>query len=174
MAWPSEALAGRLMTWEEAVAWREDLGLLGLSLVFTNGVFDLLHAGHARYLAAARSLGDALLVGVNSDASVRRLGKGPERPLMPEADRAELLTALRCVDAVVLFDGDTPLELVTALRPDVLAKGADYQLEEIVGAREVLAAGGRVERIPLVEGRSTTNLLSRLRTGGDPGSSDGR
>ena len=123
----------------------------------------------ARYLAAARSLGDALLVGVNSDASVRRLGKGPERPLMSEADRAELLTALRCVDAVVLFDDDTPLELVRALRPDVLAKGADYRLEEIVGAREVLEAGGRVERIPLVEGRSTTNLLSRLRAGGVPG-----
>ena len=174
MAWPSEAFAGRLMTLEEALAWREDLGLLGLSLVFTNGVFDLLHAGHTRYLAAARSLGDALLVGVNSDASVRRLGKGPERPLMSEADRAELLTALRCVDAVVLFDGDTPLELVKALQPDVLAKGADYRLEEIVGAREVLEAGGRVERIPLVEGRSTTNLLSRLRAGVDPGTTTSR
>jgi len=168
MAWPSEGLSGRLMSLDEARAWREDLRLLGLSLVFTNGVFDLLHAGHARYLAAARSLGDALLVGVNSDASVRRLGKGPERPLMPEADRAELLTALRCVDVVVLFDGDTPLDLVQALQPDVLAKGADYRLEEIVGAREVLAAGGRVERIPLVEGRSTSNLVCRLRASRGP------
>jgi rfaE bifunctional protein nucleotidyltransferase chain/domain len=169
MACPSEGFAGRLMTLDEARAWREDLRLMGMALVFTNGVFDLLHAGHARYLAAARAQGDALVVGVNSDASVRGLGKGPERPLMPEQDRVELLLALRAVDAVVLFDEDTPLSLVRALEPEVLAKGADYRLEEIVGAREVLAAGGRVERIPLVAGRSTTNLVSRLRNAGDAG-----
>jgi len=152
-----------LLSLEEACAWREDLGLLGGRLVFTNGVFDLLHAGHAAYLADARSHGDALLVGVNSDASARRLGKGAERPLMPQEDRAYLLLALRSVDAVVFFDEDTPLELVRALQPDVLAKGADYTVEQIVGAREVLAAGGRVERIPLLPGRSTTALVERLR-----------
>lgn len=154
-----------LLTLEEARAWREDLRLLGGQLVFTNGVFDLMHAGHAAYLAEARSHGDALLVGVNSDASVRRLGKGSERPLMPQEDRAFLLLALRSVDAVVLFDEDTPLELVCVLEPDVLAKGADYSLEQIVGAREVMALGGRVERIPLLPGRSTTALVERLRRG---------
>lgn len=172
MAWPSEDLSGRLLSLEEACEWREDLQLLGARLVFTNGVFDLLHAGHAQVLAAARSLGDALLVGVNSDESVRRLGKGEERPLMSQEDRAALLLALRSVDAVVVFGEDTPLELIQALRPDVLAKGADYSLESMVGAEAVLGWGGRVERIPLLAGRSSTALLAKLRRSREPSSDE--
>lgn len=162
---PADVSAGRPLSLEEALAWRRDLRLLGMDLVFTNGVFDLLHAGHAAYLAQARAQGDALLVGLNSDASVRGLGKGPERPLTPQEDRALVLLSLRSVDAVVLFDEVTPLELIRVLEPDVLAKGADYAIEDIVGAREVLARGGRVERIPLLPGRSTTTLVERLRRG---------
>jgi D-beta-D-heptose 7-phosphate kinase/D-beta-D-heptose 1-phosphate adenosyltransferase len=132
--------------------------------VFTNGVFDLLHAGHVALLEAARAAGDALVVGVNTDASVRRLGKGGERPLVPEADRARVLAALACVDCVVAFDQDTPRELIVALRPDVLVKGADYAPQAIVGAAEVEGWGGRVLRVPLVEGKSTTDLVRRLRS----------
>jgi D-beta-D-heptose 7-phosphate kinase/D-beta-D-heptose 1-phosphate adenosyltransferase len=132
-------------------------------VVFTNGVFDLLHVGHVSLLEAARTQGAALVVGVNSDASVRRLGKGADRPLVPEAERARLLAALACVDGVVLFDEDTPLALIQALRPDVLVKGADYEPSQIIGAAEVEGWGGRVVRIPLVPHRSTTELVRRLR-----------
>ena len=132
-------------------------------MAFTNGVFDLLHAGHVALLEAARAAGDALVVGVNSDASVRRLGKGPERPLVAEAERARLLAALAAVDCVVLFDEDTPLALIQRLRPDVLVKGADYAPDAIVGAAEVKGWGGRVVRVPLVEGKSTTDLVRKLR-----------
>jgi D-beta-D-heptose 7-phosphate kinase/D-beta-D-heptose 1-phosphate adenosyltransferase len=132
-------------------------------VVFTNGVFDLLHAGHVALLEAARAAGDALVVGVNSDASVRRLGKGADRPLVAEGERARLLAALAAVDCVVLFDADTPLALIERLRPDVLVKGADYPREAIVGAAEVEAWGGRVVRVPLVAGRSTTDLVRKLR-----------
>jgi len=132
-------------------------------VVFTNGVFDLLHVGHVALLEAARDQGSALVVGVNSDASVRRLGKGPERPLVAEVQRTRILAALAAVDCVVPFDEDTPLELIRALRPDVLVKGADYARDEIVGAAEVESWGGRVVRVPLVEGRSTSDLLRRLR-----------
>jgi D-beta-D-heptose 7-phosphate kinase/D-beta-D-heptose 1-phosphate adenosyltransferase len=132
-------------------------------VVFTNGVFDLLHVGHVGLLEAARAQGAALVVGVNSDASVRRLGKGADRPLVPEAERARLLAALACVDGVVLFDEDTPLALIQALRPDVLVKGADYEPSQIVGAAEVEGWGGRVVRIPLVANRSTTDIVRRLR-----------
>jgi len=132
-------------------------------VAFTNGVFDLLHAGHIALLEAARAAGDALVVGVNSDASVRRLGKGPERPLVAEAERARLLAALAAVDCVVLFDEDTPLTLIQRLRPDVLVKGADYAPEAIVGAKDVEGWGGRVVRVPLVEGKSTTDLVRKLR-----------
>ena len=132
-------------------------------MAFTNGVFDLLHAGHVALLEAARAAGDALVVGVNSDASVRRLGKGPERPLVAEAERARLLAALAAVDCVVLFDEDTPLTLIQQLRPDVLVKGADYAPEAIVGAKDVEGWGGRVVRVPLVEGKSTTDLVRKLR-----------
>lgn len=134
-------------------------------VVFTNGVFDLLHRGHVEYLFAARALGDALVVGLNSDASVRRLGKGADRPVNPEEDRALVLAGLAAVDAVVLFEEDTPRALIAALLPDVLVKGSDYTVDEIAGAEEVRAAGGRVETIPLVPGRSTTSILERARRG---------
>jgi len=134
-------------------------------LIFTNGCFDLLHRGHVSYLNAARSLGDVLVVGVNTDASVRRLAKGASRPLVGEEDRAYVLASLACVDAVTLFDEDTPLALVSALLPDVLVKGGDYGVDEVVGRREVEAAGGRVELIPVVEGYSTTALIQRIRGG---------
>lgn len=131
--------------------------------MFTNGVFDLLHTGHIALLEAARAAGDALVVGVNTDASVRRLGKGPDRPLVPEGERARVLAALAAVDCVVLFGEDTPLSLIERLRPDVLVKGADYAPETIVGAAEVEGWGGRVVRVPLIEGKSTTDLVRKLR-----------
>jgi D-beta-D-heptose 7-phosphate kinase/D-beta-D-heptose 1-phosphate adenosyltransferase len=133
------------------------------SLVFTNGCFELLHVGHVSYLDRARALGDALVVGVNTDASARRLGKGPGRPVVAEGDRALLVAALESVDAVCLFDEDTPLELIREIVPDVLVKGSDYTLEGVVGRDVVEAAGGRVELIPLVAGGSTTELLRRAR-----------
>ena len=132
-------------------------------LVFTNGCFDLLHRGHVAYLGAARALGDTLVVGVNTDSSARRLDKGTGRPLVAEADRAYVLAALECVDAVTLFDEDTPLELLTALLPDVLVKGGDYAPHQVVGRDVVEAAGGSVVLIPFVEGYSTTRLLQRIR-----------
>jgi rfaE bifunctional protein nucleotidyltransferase chain/domain len=131
--------------------------------VFTNGVFDLVHPGHVELLEAARREGHALIVGLNSDASVRRLGKGLERPVMPEGARARVLAGLGAVDCVVLFDEDTPLELIKSLVPDVLVKGADYRRESIVGADWVEARGGRVVRVPIVEGFSTSSLVERLR-----------
>ena len=132
-------------------------------MVFTNGVFDLLHAGHVTLLEAARAEGSALIVAVNSDASVRRLGKGAERPVVAQQERARLVAALAAVDCVVLFDDDTPLTLIRALRPDVLVKGADYQRQDIVGADDVEGWGGRVVRVPLVQDQSTTNLIAKLR-----------
>jgi rfaE bifunctional protein nucleotidyltransferase chain/domain len=145
----------------DAVRWRED----GTGrVVFTNGVFDLLHTGHIDLLTAARALGDRLIVGINSDASVRRL-KGPTRPVRTEAERAYVLAALESVDAVTVFDEDTPLELVLALRPDVLVKGGDYSLDSIVGRREVESWGGRVHVIPLTPGQSTTRIIEALRAG---------
>lgn len=133
------------------------------ALVFTNGVFDVLHPGHVAYLTSARALGDALIVGVNTDASTRRLGKGPGRPIQCEADRAVMVGALESVDAVCLFDDDTPASLIGALLPDVLVKGGDYDLQNVVGREVVEAAGGRVELIPFVEGHSTSDLLERIR-----------
>lgn len=133
-----------------------------VKLVFTNGVFDLMHAGHLASLETARSYGDALVVGINTDASTRRL-KGPTRPYMPEADRARLVAGLRCVDAVTLFDEDTPAALIEELLPDVLVKGADYRNREVVGADAVRAAGGEVRLVGLVEGRSTSELAARIR-----------
>jgi rfaE bifunctional protein nucleotidyltransferase chain/domain len=133
-------------------------------IVFTNGVYDLLHRGHAEYLAEARALGDRLVVGVNSDASVRRL-KGRERPILPQGDRAGLVAALACVDLAVVFEDDTPLRLIEAVAPDVLVKGADWAEEAIVGGDFVKARGGRVERIALREGLSTTTLVRRIREG---------
>ena len=141
-------------------AWRA----AGERIVFTNGVFDLLHRGHAEYLEEAASLGDRLVVGVNTDASVGRL-KGPTRPIVPEDERAELVGALACVDAVVLFDDDTPERLIREVRPDVLAKGGDWKLEEIVGRELVESLGGRVVRVRLREGFSTSALIERILAG---------
>jgi len=136
----------------------------GARVVFTNGCFDLLHPGHVRYLAAARALGDVLVVGLNDDTSVRRL-KGPGRPILGAAERAEVLAGLSVVDHIVLFDDDTPHALIAALAPDVLVKGADWSSEEIVGRDLVLARGGRVERIPVVPGVSTSDIIRRIRSG---------
>jgi len=152
--------AGKVRSWEAASAWRRaQAGLV----VFTNGVFDLLHPGHLALLEAARSEGSALVVGINTDASVRRLGKGSERPLVPERARARMLAGFAAVDCVVLFDQDTPLELIRRLEPDVLVKGADYARERIVGADFVEGRGGRVVRVALVPDQSTTRLVERLR-----------
>jgi D-glycero-beta-D-manno-heptose 1-phosphate adenylyltransferase len=150
---------------EAAARWAADLRRQGQLVVFTNGCFDLLHLGHVRYLEEARSLGDALIVGVNTDASVARLGKGPGRPFTPAADRARVLAACACVDRVVLFAEDTPLNLITRLQPDILVKGGDYQLHEIVGREVVLARGGRVVALPFVPGYSSTKLIDRIRSG---------
>ena len=136
----------------------------GRRVVFTNGCFDLLHLGHLACLEAGRRLGDVLIVGINSDASVGQL-KGPGRPAIPEDERAEILSALECVDAVVIFDDLTPLEIITKLSPDVLFKGGDWSVDQIVGRQEVEAAGGRVEVVPFLPGHSTTNLLRKIRDG---------
>lgn len=132
-------------------------------LVFTNGVFDILHRGHVTYLARARALGDSLVVALNGDASARALGKGADRPLNTLADRMALVAALECVDAVTWFDEETPANLIAALRPEVLVKGGDWPVERIVGAQEVLARGGKVVSIPFEHQRSTTTLLARIR-----------
>jgi len=137
----------------------------GQTIVFTNGVFDLLHRGHVEYLAEARALGDRLVVGVNSDASVRRLGKGPGRPLVSAPDRAAVLAALRAVDLVVVFDDDTPERLIHELRPTVLAKGGDWAVEAMVGREFVEAHGGRVVSVPLRAGFSTRGLVERIERG---------
>ncbi len=139
------------------------LGALQRPLVFTNGVFDILHRGHVAYLARARSLGAALLVALNGDASARRLGKGGDRPLNTLQDRLAVVAALESVDAATWFDDDTPLALIRACRPEILAKGGDWRLEQIVGSQDVLARGGRVESIPFEHERSTTALLKRIR-----------
>ena len=150
-ALPPEARA-KLELWRAAKA----------RVVFTNGVFDLLHRGHAEYLEDARALGDRLVIGVNTDASVRRL-KGPSRPIVGEQDRAALVRALACVDLVILFDDDTPQRLIEAVKPDVLVKGADYAPADIVGREFVESRGGRVTTIPLREGLSTSEIVKRIR-----------
>jgi rfaE bifunctional protein nucleotidyltransferase chain/domain len=152
--------AGKVRRLGEAIAWRtHQIG----PVVFTNGVFDLVHPGHVELLESARGEGAGLIVGLNSDASVRRLKKGTDRPLMTEVGRARVLAGFAAVDCVVVFDEDTPLELIKSLRPDVLVKGADYRRDAIVGADWVESRGGRVVRVPLVEGFSTTSLMERLR-----------
>jgi rfaE bifunctional protein nucleotidyltransferase chain/domain len=138
--------------------------LAGRRVVFTNGVFDLLHPGHVRYLQAARAHGDVLIVAVNSDRSVRG-NKGPDRPLIPEAERAEILGALGCVDAVVVFDDATPAEIVRRIQPDVLVKGADWAADAIVGRDTVEARGGRVVRVPIESGWSTSAIIEKIRRG---------
>lgn len=141
---------------------RERLKREGKRLVFTNGCFDLLHAGHVRYLSQARALGDALVVALNSDRSVRVL-KGAGRPIMTEQERAEVIAALEAVDYVIIFDEETPRELIARLLPDVLVKGGDWQLDQIIGRGEVESAGGRVVALGYVEGASTSNLIARIR-----------
>jgi D-beta-D-heptose 7-phosphate kinase/D-beta-D-heptose 1-phosphate adenosyltransferase len=150
------------MTPEKMLRERQRLRAAGKRLVFTNGVFDLLHVGHVRYLARARGLGDALVVAINSDRTVREL-KGPDRPIFDQAERAEILAALRVVDYVTIFDDVSPRSLIAELLPDVLVKGGDYQLDEIHGREEVEAAGGKVISLPFVQGASTTVLIERLR-----------
>lgn len=152
--------AGKVRTRVEAVAWR--LAQKG-RVVFTNGVFDLVHPGHVELLEKARAAGAVLVVGLNSDASVRRLAKGAERPIVPEGARARVLAGFAAVDCVTLFDEDTPLELIRALQPDVLVKGSDYTPGQIVGADLVEARGGLVLRVPIVAGFSTTSIIERLR-----------
>lgn len=146
---------------ERIRAWREQLRDEKRTLVFTNGVFDILHAGHVTYLAQARELGDALIIGLNSDQSVRSI-KGPLRPVQHEEDRARLLSALRCCDAIAVFDQDTPAELIDLVIPDVLVKGGDYSVASIVGRETVERNGGRVLTLQFVEGRSTSGLIERI------------
>jgi len=145
-----------------AAALADDLRRAGKRVVFTNGVFDLLHPGHVRYLQAARAEGDALIVGVNSDRSVRT-NKGPSRPITPENERAEILAALACVDAVAIFDDLTPAEIIRRIQPDVLVKGADWAADAIVGRDTVEARGGKVVRIAVEQGWSTTSIVEKIR-----------
>jgi len=150
------------VTTAEAVALVARVRAAGGRIVFTNGVFDLLHPGHVRYLQQARALGDALIVGVNSDRSVRTI-RGPSRPISPEEERAEILAALACVDAVVVFDAETPYDLIAAVQPDVLVKGADWATDAIVGRDIVEARGGTVVRARIQGGFSTTDIIERIK-----------
>jgi rfaE bifunctional protein nucleotidyltransferase chain/domain len=158
--WPEPAFAAKIAT-RLTLATR--LQALLHPRVFTNGVFDILHVGHVTYLARARALGASLIVGVNTDASVRRLGKDADRPVNPLADRIAVLAALESVSLVVPFDEDTPLQLVLECRPDVIVKGGDYSVATTVGAAEVIGWGGRFEAIPYLPGRSTSSLLQKIR-----------
>jgi len=152
----------KIMTWAAAASKVEACRRAGRKVVFTNGCFDLLHPGHVRYLAEARSLGDILVVGLNSDASVQKI-KGPGRPVMPEHQRAEVLAGLAAVDAVVLFEEPDPLALIARLQPDVLVKGGDWPLDKIVGREVVEGRGGRVLTVPLLPGVSTSEIIARIR-----------
>lgn len=152
----------KILSPEEMLRERQRLRAAGKRLVFTNGVFDLLHVGHVRYLAHARALGDALVVAINSDRTVREL-KGPDRPIFDQAERAEILAALRSVDYVTIFDAVSPRSLIAKLLPDVLVKGGDYDLDQIHGREEVEAAGGNVISLPFVEGASTSTLIERMK-----------
>ena len=155
-------MKAKTLSIQEMLVERERLREAGAQLVFTNGVFDLLHVGHVRYLAQARSLGDALVVAINSDRTVREL-KGADRPVFDQSERAEILAALRQVDYVVVFDEISPRSLISRLLPDVLVKGGDYALDEIHGREEVEAAGGKVISLPFVDGASTTTLIERMK-----------
>src|SRR4051794_27908905 len=154
--------SGRLIASESVTSFVDDHRGRGRVIVFTNGVFDLLHPGHVRYLQAARELGDLLIIGLNADESVRR-NKGPNRPINPENERAEMLSALECVDAVVIFAEETPAEIIRIVQPDVLVKGADWAADAIVGRDTVEDRGGRVVRIPVEQGYSTTSIVERIR-----------
>jgi D-beta-D-heptose 7-phosphate kinase/D-beta-D-heptose 1-phosphate adenosyltransferase len=156
-------MSGKILSRDELMCERALLRDTHQSLVFTNGVFDIMHVGHVRYLAQARALGDALVVAVNSDRSVREL-KGPHRPLINEKERAEMISALRAVSYVTIFDDISPRTLIAELLPDILVKGGDYALDQIHGRQEVEAAGGRVVSLPFVEGASTSEIIERIRT----------
>lgn len=156
----------KILTPEQMLGERQRLRAAGARLVFTNGVFDLLHVGHVRYLTEARALGDALVVAINSDRTVREL-KGPDRPVFDQAERAEILAALKVVDYVIVFDDVSPRKLIATLLPDILVKGGDYQLDQIHGREEVETAGGKVISLPFVEGASTTTLIERMKNSGD-------
>lgn len=156
-------MSGKILNSEELTKERTRLSGAGKKLVFTNGVFDILHVGHVRYLQQARELGDALLVAINSDRSVHML-KGPDRPLMNESDRAEVLAALTCVDYVTIFDNISPRSLIAQILPDVLVKGGDYALDQIHGREEVEAAGGQVLSLPFVPGVSTSGIIELIKT----------
>ena len=157
-----DAGAARVMSGESVAAFVTAQRAAGRRIVFTNGVFDILHPGHVRYLQHARTLGDLLIVGLNADESVRR-NKGPERPVNSEDERAEVLSALACVDGVVIFAEDTPADIIKLVQPDILVKGADWAADEIVGRDTVEARGGRVVRVPVEEGYSTTSIVDRIR-----------
>ncbi len=161
---PPPAFLSKLASRHDAVQRMAALRANG-PVVFTNGVFDVLHRGHASYLAQARSLGGSLVVALNSDASAKRLGKGPDRPLNNELDRAALMAALESVSLVTWFDEDTPLELITELRPDLLVKGGDYDMSKLAETKVVEAYGGRAQAIPFVDGYSTTALVKKIRQG---------
>lgn len=149
-----EALPALLKTWNDSHQ----------KIVFTNGCFDILHRGHVEYLCHARDFGDKLILGLNTDASVKRQGKSPDRPINSEMTRATILAALECIDAIILFDEDTPYELIKAIQPDILVKGSDYKAENIVGYDIVTAKGGSILTVPLIEGFSTTKLIEKLRS----------
>jgi rfaE bifunctional protein nucleotidyltransferase chain/domain len=157
-----DSSSGRVLWQQETQTFVARHRAEGRRVIFTNGVFDLLHPGHVRYLQHAKSLGDVLIVGLNADASVRR-NKGPSRPINPQNERAEVLAALAAVDAVVVFDEDTPAEIIALVQPDVLVKGADWPAEQIVGRETVEARGGQVVRIPVEQGYSTTAIVERVR-----------
>ncbi|MFT4094637.1 MAG: D-glycero-beta-D-manno-heptose 1-phosphate adenylyltransferase [Niabella sp.] len=151
----------KIMPLQKAVALRTQWKQQGQKVVFTNGVFDILHAGHIQSLGSARDCGDRLIIGLNADASVKRL-KGESRPIIGQQDRARLLAALFFVDAVIFFEEDTPVKLIEALLPDVLVKSADYSMDNIAGAKEVIASGGEVKIMPFVEGLSTTKIIDKI------------
>ena len=155
-------MSGKILSTDKLREERKQLRAEGRRLVFTNGCFDILHVGHVRYLQSARSLGDALVVAINSDRSVREL-KGASRPIMNEHERAEMLAALAAVDYVTVFDDISPRSLIAEVLPDILVKGGDYKLDEIHGRREVEAAGGRVVSLPFVEGASTSSIIERIK-----------
>lgn len=157
-------MTSKVVTTEQLVPLLAQARTQGKRIVFTNGCFDLMHVGHTRYLQAAKALGDLLVVGVNSDASVKSLNKSPDRPIVPESQRAEVLAALGCVDHVVLFAEPDPSRLIRAVQPDVLVKGGDWSVETIVGRDIVEGRGGLVKTIPLVPGVSTTTLVHRIRS----------
>ncbi len=157
-------MATKVLTKEQLAPLLQQARAQKKRIVFTNGCFDLMHIGHTRYLQAAKALGDVLVVGVNSDASVRSLNKAPDRPVVTEAQRAEVLAALGCVDYVAIFSEPDPLNLITAIQPDVLVKGGDWDIDRIIGRGVVEQRGGAVRTIPLVPGMSTTSLIQRIRS----------